>query len=59
MFGIDNALMLAASLLLFMVNWLVFHDLRETHRVRDWLTLLASIAVFIHFARVFWNRLHR
>jgi hypothetical protein len=42
-----------------MLNWLAFHDLRETHTVRDWLTLLASIAVFIHFARVFWNRLHR
>jgi len=59
MFGIDNVLMLAASLFLLMVNWLAFHDLGETHTVRDWLTLLASIAVFIHFARVFWNRLHR
>jgi len=38
-----------------MVNWLAFHDLREAHRVRDWLVLFASTLVVIEFARVSWN----
>lgn len=52
----DSILMIAASLLLLVVNWLAFHDFREAHTVRDWLMLLASVLVFLQFARVFWDR---
>ena len=52
----DTLLMVAASLLLLAVNWLAFHDFREAHTVRDWLMLLASVLVFIQFAREFWQR---
>lgn len=55
MWNIDNVLMLAASILLLMVNWLAFHDVHEAHTVRDWLMLLASILVVVQFARVFWS----
>jgi len=56
MLSIDNVLMVAASLLLLLVNWLAFHDLREAHTVRDWLMLFASMLVVIRFARILWNR---
>ena len=56
MWNIDNVLMLAATILLLLVNWLAFHDLREAHTLRDWLMLLASILVVIQFVKVFWNR---
>jgi hypothetical protein len=56
MLNTDNLLMIAASLLLLFVNWLAFHDFREAHSVRDWLMLVASILVFIQFAREFWSR---
>ena len=56
MFNIDNLLMIAASFLLLVVNWLAFHDLREAHSLRDWLMLVASALVFLQFAREFWNR---
>jgi hypothetical protein len=55
----DTLLVLVASLLLLFVNWLAFHDFRETHTVRDWLMLIASILVFLKFAREFWNRYFR
>jgi len=54
--NIDNLLMIAASLLLLVVNWLAFHDIREAHSLRDWLMLIASVLVFLQFAREFWNR---
>jgi len=56
MLNLDNLLIIAASILLLFVNWLAFHDFRETHSVRDWLMLFASILVFLQFAREFWNR---
>ena len=56
MFNTDSLLVLVASLLLLFVNWLAFHDFRETHTIRDWLMLTASILVFLKFAREFWNR---
>ena len=56
MLNADNLLVLTASLLLLFVNWLAFHDFRETHSVRDWLMLAASALVFLKFAREFWNR---
>ena len=56
MFNTDSLLVLVASLLLLFVNWLAFHDFRETHTIRDWLMLIASILVFLKFAREFWNR---
>lgn len=56
MLNIDNLLMIAASLLLLVVNWLAFHDIREAHSLRDWLMLIASVLVFLQFAREFWNR---
>ena len=56
MLNTDNLLVIVASLLLLCVNWLAFHDFREAHTVRDWLMLIASILVFLKFAREFWNR---
>ncbi len=56
MLTLDNLTMFVASLLLLFVNWLAFHDFREAHTVRDWLMLLASLLVFVQFAREFWNR---
>lgn len=56
MLNTDNVLVILASLLLLFVNWLAFHDFREAHTVRDWLMLIASILVFLKFAREFWNR---
>lgn len=56
MLNTDNLLMLVASLLLLFVDWLAFHDLREVHTIRDWLMLIASILVFLKFAREFWNQ---
>lgn len=56
MLNADSLLMIAASLLLLIVNWLAFHDLREAHSMRDWLMLLASVLVLFQFAREFWNR---
>ena len=56
MLNTDNLLIVAASLLLLVVNWLAFHDFREQHTVRDWLMLVASALVFVQFAREFWNR---
>ncbi len=51
----DHLLMIAAAFLLLAVNWLAFHDFREVHTLRDWLMLFASVLVFIHFGREFWN----
>ena len=39
----------AATLLLLAVDWFAFHDLREPHTVRDYLTLFASLLVFFNF----------
>lgn len=49
MLNADTLLMLVAGLLLLIVNWLVFHDFREPHTVRDWLILLASLLVLLKF----------
>ena len=35
-------------LLLLSVDWLTFHDLFEPHTVRDYLTLAASLLVFVY-----------
>jgi len=35
-------------LLLLVVDWLTFHDLFEPHTVRDYLTLVASLLVFLY-----------
>lgn len=56
MLNTDNVFVVVASLLLLAVNGLAFHDLRETHTVRDWLMLIASLLVFLKFAREFWNQ---
>ena len=52
----DAFLMIVAAFLLLAVNWLAFHDYNEAHTVRDWLTLLASLLVFVQFARVLWRQ---
>jgi hypothetical protein len=52
----DDLLILTASLLLLFVNWLAFHDFHETHTIRDWLMLIASVLVFLKFSRDFWSR---
>lgn len=56
MLNTDTLLMIVASLLLLIVNWLAFHDIFEAHTVRDWLMLLASVLVLAKFAREFWSR---
>lgn len=56
MLNTDNLLMIAASLLLVVVDWLAFHDIREAHTVRDWLMLVASFLVLLQFARTFWRQ---
>jgi hypothetical protein len=56
MLNTDNLLMLTASLLLLVVNWLAFHDFHETHSVRDWLMLIASVLVLFKFLREFCKR---
>lgn len=43
-------------LVLVVVDWLTFHDLFEPHTVRDYLTLAASILVFVHIAMGFPRR---
>ena len=53
--SIDNAMMVAASVLLLIVNWLAFHDVREAHTLRDWLMLLATILVIVQSARLLWH----
>ena len=52
----DTLLMLVAAILLLAVNWLAFHDYLEPHTVRDWLMLLASVLVWVQFARMFWQQ---
>jgi hypothetical protein len=44
----------AAAVLLLAVDWLAFHDIREPHTFRDYLTLVASMLVFF---RVGWELL--
>jgi hypothetical protein len=56
MFNMDDLLMIAAAFLLLVVNALAFHDIFEPHTVRDWLMLVASALVLVHFAKVFWDR---
>ena len=52
----DNLLMLAAVLLLLVVDWLAFHDIHEVHTARDWLMLIASALVFIKFGLDLWKQ---
>jgi hypothetical protein len=51
--------MVVATIPLLAVDWLAFHDFREPHTVRDWLMLLASLLVLIHFGRVLWKGMQR
>ena len=43
------SLICTASLLLVLTHWLAFHDIHESHTVRDWLVLLASGLVLLQF----------
>lgn len=52
----DIVLIAVATLLLFGVNWLAFHDFQEPHTVRDRLMLLASLLVFVEFVKVIRQR---
>ena len=38
-----------AAFLLLVVDWFAFHDIREAHTFRDYLTLVASVLVFVYF----------
>jgi hypothetical protein len=49
----------AAALCLLVVDWFIFHDFREPHTVRDYLTLLASIMVFFCFGNELIGRAGR
>jgi hypothetical protein len=53
--NLDNLLIVTASFLLLLVDWLAFHDIFDPHTVRDWLLLIASALVFLEFAREFWK----
>lgn len=39
--------LVVAAVLLLAVDWLAFHDIREPHTFRDYLTLIASLLVFL------------
>ena len=41
-------LAIALILALLAVDWLAFHDLFEPHTVRDYITLAASLLVFVY-----------
>jgi hypothetical protein len=56
MISADDLIMLGATVLLLFVDWLAFHDFLEPHTIRDWLMLLASVLVFLHFARLTWRK---
>jgi hypothetical protein len=49
---VRQGLTLGAAVLLLAVDWLAFHDIREPHTFRDYLTLVASMLVFF---RVGWE----
>jgi hypothetical protein len=38
-----------AVVLLIAVDWFAFHDIGEPHTFRDYLTLMASMLVFLQF----------
>lgn len=46
-----KVLMWVIVTLLLIINFLSFHDIFETHSLRDWLTLLVSILIFIYFVK--------
>ena len=48
---IKTTLMWIIVFLLLFVDWITFHDIFESHTIRDWLTLLASVLVFLYFLR--------
>jgi hypothetical protein len=41
----------AIAVMLLAVDFLAFHDVTEEHTLRDWLTLFASLLVFIYLAK--------
>ena len=48
---INNPLKWIIVAILLFVDLLTFHDIFQSHTIRDWFTLLASILVFIYFAK--------
>jgi hypothetical protein len=44
----QRLLVIAMVLVLMFVDWLTFHDVFEPHTLRDYLTLAASILVFVY-----------
>ena len=48
---IKTTLMWSIVLLLLFVDWITFHDIFESHTIRDWLTLLTSVLVFLYFLK--------
>jgi len=57
--NLNNVFVLTASLLLLFINWLAFHDFRESHTVRDWLMLITSALILFKFAKDLWNQYFR
>ncbi len=51
-----NLGLILAVLLLLVVDWLSFHDVFEPHAVRDYLTLFASLLVFLHVGLDAWRK---
>jgi uncharacterized membrane protein (DUF2068 family) len=41
----------AIAVILLAIDLLAFHDMFEAHTFRDWLTLVASLLVFVYLAR--------
>jgi hypothetical protein len=48
---VKTLLIFAASVSLLLVDFLAFHDIREPHTFRDWMTLFASLLVFVYFGK--------
>jgi hypothetical protein len=44
----NKALAGVIVILFLLIDFLKFHDLFETHMTTDWLTLLASVLVFVY-----------
>ena len=42
---------IAIAVILLAVDFLAFHDVAEVHTLRDWLTLFASLLVFVYLAK--------
>ena len=45
---LDKVLVITLLVILLIVTFLTFHDFFEPHTLRDWLTLVATVLVFLY-----------